>query len=378
MKKMSWVGVLLLSISSLGFAQYKGKYVNWSTGYLFTGSLNARHYKAFTHIMDFGPKVGSGSTVSGGRGSSFVNACHANGVKALICFGGQGNSSANSAACATAAGRTKLVNNMIKAALAGGYDGIDMDWEPGEQNGFDGTPAKVEMFRAFHKELRDSIDARTPRLIFTAAVVFDWYPNCSAAIAPYVDQANSMTYYDPVTKMPELLGDAALKGTPHSKVGVGFGWDTDNEVRDTKDILAKCSYAIDNGFGGIMGWHITAAGTDVLDGIATYVTHTPATYVLPSAEERKARANALIANYDGMKRLREISYIVPRTPSNSALVDLRMFNLNGALVKILVHGNSSSGNFTIPMDNGAIGPGAYIVKLSAGSTTEAVTARIVP
>jgi hypothetical protein len=377
MKKISLFAFAVFLINSLGFAQYKGKYVDWSTGYLFTGSLNARHYKAFTHIMDFGPKVSGSSTVSGGRGSSFVNACHSNGVKALICFGGQGNSSANSQACATAAGRTKLVQNMIKAAVSGGYDGIDMDWEPGEENGFDGNAAKVEMFRAFHKELRDSIDARTPKLLFTAAVVFDWYPNCSAAVAPYVDQANSMTYYDPVTSMPNLLSDAALKGTPHSKVGVGFGWDSDGEVKDTKDILAKCSYAIDNGFGGVMGWHITGAGADVLDGIATYVNHN-ATQIIPNAGERQARAIALMAHYDQMKRLREISYIVPLNSAHNALVDLGLYDGKGALVKTLVHGSSRPGNFTIAMDNGSIRPGTYVVRLSAGSTTDAVITHIIP
>src|SRR3954463_7886066 len=122
MKKLSLAGLMLLMVSSSGFAQYKGKYEGWSSGYLFTGSLNARHYKAFTHIMDFGTTVSSSSTVGNGRGSSFVSACHSNGVKAIICFGGQGNSSANSGAGATAAGRTKLVKSMLAAAKAGGYD----------------------------------------------------------------------------------------------------------------------------------------------------------------------------------------------------------------------------------------------------------------
>ncbi len=127
----------ILAATSFTQAQYKGKYEGWATGYLFEGSLNARHYKAFTHIMDFGTSVSSSGTVGKGRGASFVNACHANGVKALICFGGQGNSSSNSQACATAAGSTKLVNNILNAAAAGGYDGIDMDWETGEEDGFD-------------------------------------------------------------------------------------------------------------------------------------------------------------------------------------------------------------------------------------------------
>jgi hypothetical protein len=376
MKQYGLPAMAILAAATFAQAQYKGKYEGWSTGYLFEGSLNARHYKAFTHIMDFGPSVNSSGTVGKGRGASFVNACHAGGVKALICFGGQGNSSTNSAACATAAGRTKLVNSIMSAALAGGYDGIDMDWETGEEDGFDGNAAKVEMFRAFHKELRDSIDARTPRLIFTAAVVFSWYPNCSNAIAPYLDQANSMTYYDPVGKMAEYLGPAFLKGTPRTKVGVGFGWDTDGEVTATSDILAKCRWAIDNGYGGIMGWHIANASTQVLDSIATYVTHTPTAIALPTAAERQARAIALRAGYDGMKRLREFNCIVPLNPSRSASVNLSMYAQDGRLVKTLFQGNSRSGNFVVPMDNAAIDPGAYVFRLSADSKVASAKAII--
>lgn len=377
MKKLSLAALTLCLIGTSAFAQYKGKYEGWSTGYLFTGSMNAKHYKAFTHIMDFGPTISSSGSVGGGKGSSFVTQVHGGGDKAMICFGGQGNSSATSSACATAAGRTKVVKNMIAAALKGGYDGIDMDWEPGEEGGFDGNAAKVEMFRAFHKELRDSIDAQSKKLIFTAAVVFDWYPNCSAAIAPYVDQANSMTYYDPVGKMPELLGAGALKGTDKKRVGVGFGWDSDGEVTATSDILAKCRWAIDNGFGGIMGWHIAAASGQVLDSIATYVTHDAAVYVLPTPGQREANAIALRADYDAMKRLRAFNCIVPKTNTGSAQVDLRMYDASGSLVKVLFQGNSAPGTISLPVESGAFKPGAYFVRLNAGATAQSLRAEIV-
>jgi hypothetical protein len=371
MKRLHVLGLMLAVTSSLAFAQYRGKYVGWSTGYLFTGSLNAKHYNAFTHICDFGATASSSGTCGSGRGTSFVSTCHTNGVKAILCIGGQGNSSAFSSACATAAGMTKLVSNILKAAKAGGYDGVDMDWEEGEESGFDGNATKVAMFGAFHKMLRDSIDAHTPRLIYTAALTFDWYPKGSQAAAQWIDQANSMTYYDPVSRMGQLLGASVLGSIPKTRVGVGFGWDTDNEITDPADILAKCRYAIDNGFGGIMAWHISRAQTVtswILDSIAHYVTHTP-TDVLPTPAQRYAAAKALEARYNAMTRLGEISYTVMPSAAGAAFVDLGVYDLKGALVKTLVHGYSAPGCFVVPL--ATCGTGAYILRLTMGPTSEA-------
>ncbi len=126
-----------------------------------------------------------------------------------------------------------------------------------------------------------------------------------------------------------------------------------------------------------MGWHIANASTQLLDSIATYVTHTPTSTALPTAAERQARAIALRAQYDGMKRLREFSCIVPLNGSRSAKIDLNMYAENGRLVKTLFHGNSRSESFILPMDNSVIEPGAYVFRLTADSKAASTKAIIV-
>jgi hypothetical protein len=375
MKKVIVLGLMVLMMSSITQAQYKGKYEGWATGYRFTGSLTAACYKAFTHIVDFGTMV-SGGTATGGS-SSFVSGCHTNNCKALLCIGGAGNSSAFSSACSTPAGITKLVKSIMASVRSGGYDGADMDWEEGEESGnFDGNATKVAMFGAFHKEMADSLHAAGK--LATAAVVFDWYPNGTRAASQWEDQANDMSYYNSVTDLPTSILTTSQLGTiPKSKVGVGFGWDTDNEITDPNDILAKCRYAIDNGFGGIMAWHITRATTVtswILDSIAHYVTHNPVTYELVPAAQAQFGVNAsLSVRNNRMTGLNEVFYSVPSV--NGSFVDLGVYDVKGALVKTLVHGPSSLGSFSVPFATNCAG--AFVIKLSTDSKVQTTKAFVV-
>jgi hypothetical protein len=370
MKKVLSVALLVLVTASFTQAQYKGKYEGWSTGYRFTGSLTTACYKAFTHICDFGTMV-SGGTANGGS-TSFVSGCHTNNCKAILCIGGQGNSSAFTSACGTQAGITKLVKSIMASVRAGGYDGADMDWEEGEESGFDGNATKVAMFGAFHKEMAESLHAAGK--LATAAVVFDWYPKGSQAAGQWMDQANSMTYYDPVTSMLNFVGPNQIGAVPKTKVGVGFGWDTDNEITDPNDILAKCRWSIDNGYGGIMAWHITRATSItpwILDSIARYVTHNPPSAVTPMGRQFGSNSFLFVKN-NRFTGLREISYTV--SPACGSVVDLGMYDTKGALVKNLFHGRAEAGTFAVPSANS----GAYVFKLSSGSgavTTKAIIAR---
>jgi hypothetical protein len=374
MKKVFTIALLVLVMSSFTQAQYKGKYEGWSVGYVFQGTANASCYKAFTHLMNFQVTVsGSGAINTGslsGNSSTFVTNCHNNGDKAIVCIGGAGQSGNFSNACASASTQTTLVKNIINLVRSSGYDGVDLDWEEGETSGFDGNATKVAMFKSFHKEMRDTILAHPP-LLMTAAVATDWYPNGTAAIAPYVDQLNNMSYYNYVTDMNTLFAPVLAKGVAKSLQGVGFGWDTDNEITDPNDILAKCRYAIDNGYGGIMAWDITSAPTWVLDSIARYVTHNPTSTVAPIRMHYGSSSFLFVKNnrFTGPE---EISYTV--SPAGGSVVDLGMYDMKGALVKTLFHGQANAGTFSVPRANS----GEYVFKLSSGFgvvTAKAVIAR---
>jgi hypothetical protein len=369
----------VLIVSFCAFGQYKGKYEGWSTGYFFTGSLSAGCYQAFTHIVDFGVTCSSSGTTTGnGRGSSFVTTCHTNNCKAMLCIGGAGSSPAFSSACSTPAGITKLVKSIISTAKASGYDGVDLDWEEGEENGFDDNASKVAMFVAFHKELRDSVDKTNPKMLFTAAVTFDWYPKGSIGVAPYVDQANSMTYYNSVTDLPNnILGPNQIGATPKSKVGVGFGWGTDNEITDPNDILAKCRYAIDNGFGGVMAWTIARATTVtpwILDSISRYVTHS-ATSVVSAAQQAPFFGTRLLVRCDRAAGANVIT-VEGISSVNGTPSELAMFDPRGRLVATLFQGSAASGTYSVPLGRN-VPTGTYVFRVSTPSGSYSTRASVV-
>ena len=167
-----------------------------------------------------------------------------------------------------------LVKNILAMTLMYGYDGVDLDWEVAEDPNYDNNPANVARFLAFHKEVRDSV--RTHKgLMITAAITDDWYPNCSAAVCPIMDQANSMSYDQTAASEWRDASIVFKLGAPKANHGIGF------DMSNLADNLAKCRLAIDSGFGGVMGWDVGKSSATAYDSLARYVTHTPVTGVYP-------------------------------------------------------------------------------------------------
>src|SRR5689334_17997416 len=101
MKKL-FVSLLLILTAWPARSQVNGKYVRWSTGYIFTGNFNAVAFKCFTHLANFQVTVkGTGDISTGSLAephASFVQTCHSKGIKAIVCIGGAGQSKNFSAA----------------------------------------------------------------------------------------------------------------------------------------------------------------------------------------------------------------------------------------------------------------------------------------
>lgn len=370
MKRLWTLFFMLAVMSSATQAQYKGKYVGWSTGYVYgSGTLNPGVYKAFTHLMNFHVTV----TASGGLGTGdlrqsnqqgFVSACHANGVKALLSIGGEGEHNNFVAACANAGTQTTLVKNIMNMVISNGYDGVDLDWEVAEDPSYDNNPANVAKFVAFHKQVRDSVKAHPPLLIM-AAITDDWYPNCSAAVCAMMDQANGMSYDISAANEYKDASIVFKLGAPKANHGIGF------DMNNLADNLAKCRLAIDSGFGGVMAWDVTRGNAAAFDSIAHYVSHVPTnlgSFARPGNDVR------LFVKNDGMGGVTLVSYSVPASV-NGTWVDLGMYDVNGALVKTIFRGKSNSGPFAVPMDKNRAG--AYIFKLSADSYVRTAKAIVV-
>lgn len=268
MKKFLVLSSVLCAFGAASAAQYLG----WSTGYYtdWTGKKPTDlPWKSYTHMCYFSLMPNSSGALGGvspADAQAFVAEAHKNGVKAIICVGGDGTDGNFNTATNNATARANLVKNIVDFVDANGFDGVDMDWESKSE-----TAARVTQFKNFHQEIRTGLDKLTPRRVMTAAIA-DWYPKCSASLAGICDQLNAMSYWSKVSAIPGFMSGLIKAGIPKSKLGVGMGFDTDGEVgNDLKDCVAKYHYAMDNGYGGMMVWEVVRSNKEIQDSLARYV-----------------------------------------------------------------------------------------------------------
>jgi hypothetical protein len=129
---------------------------------------------------------------------------------------------------------------------------------------------------------------------------------------------------------------------------------------------------INNGYGGIIQWAITnqANANANMTAIAPFVP-LPGTSTIVRQTQYEAPVS-LFVNNNGMKGVKEIGYALP-SMGDGAVVDLGVYNIKGALVKMLVHGPSDHGVFSVPFS----AAGAYVVKLATNSKIQATKEIIV-
>ncbi len=257
---------LLTLFSSTVFAQKK---VGWVTAYWAGWAKTSPEdvaWKSYTHLCIFSatPDGRGGCKLAMGWNDARVKAAvaegHRNHVKVLLCVGGGGVGRGFVRCTADAATRAIFIQNIIKLMKKYDFDGVDMDWEELE--------GKYAEYVALHKELRAELDKITPRPLLTAAIANWMFNRTTAEIHPYMDQLNNMSYWTRavkngavnVTDIAKDMQGLVDKGVPKAKLGVGIGLDYEEhrpEVDcDPRACTAKCRFAIDKGYGGVMIWAI--------------------------------------------------------------------------------------------------------------------------
>jgi GH18 family chitinase len=385
MKKFHVCFLVFVLLCSTGFAQRK--YVGWSAGYLpnyANFSVSKINWKCYTHVFWFSINPNSSGVVGGlsaTTAKSFTTACHQNNTKAIICVGGAGAASGFETATANSTILNTFVNSMVTFMQQNSFDGIDIDWED------DGHGITASRYLALFQGLNTALLKITPKPLLTAAVA-DYYSTQSAPVYPYCDQMNIMSYYDNVNSSPQEVSAFTGKGVPKSKLGIGYGYDTDQEVDgpnesgngpngNPTDINAKCLYSVNNACGGIMIWEIDRAPA-VCDSVTAYwVNKNPTTAALPmpmmSGMQDGQHALFAIVN-SGATGTAEIRYSLPMAET----VNLELFNMNGALVQNLARGMQEPGkDYVISLGKNVAGasvrPGAYVVKFATPRSTQAGT-----
>jgi hypothetical protein len=250
----------------------------WSTGYYYPGwtAPSGINWSVYTHLIHFSVYPNADGTIRNGPSfneaetPALIALAHRNGVKVILGCGAFSATAGFRAAAGSTGTRAALVQNLVDRMHRYGYDGVDVDWEdPG---------ANLSQYVALHAELRAAIDrynaANGTRKLFTMAAG-EWYISRAAPVAQYVDQMNTMSYYDTAANMPRHMQIYLDAGVPKSKLGVGFGMDP-NEAREVDFTEAACAakarFAVENGFPGVMTWGMgTSVASACYQGMAPYL-----------------------------------------------------------------------------------------------------------
>jgi len=168
----------------------------WCTGYFpgwEQGGMPASDidFSVVTQVIHFsvlpnpdGSLDTNANTITPAYTADVVSHAHAAKRQALICVGGAGTSFQSAVSNAYLAGFvTRLTNFMA----VGGYDGIDVDWEP--LNDSDQT-----LFTNFVTHLRTALDEFSVHKLLTVAVPTGTTPSLLALVQSKFDEINLMTY----------------------------------------------------------------------------------------------------------------------------------------------------------------------------------------
>jgi hypothetical protein len=364
MKKLYAALLLAATLTTLSFGQSDNKYIGWSLGYYTTWDNTYTPenlpWEAFTHIAYFQVWPNSDGTLklpNEATAKRVISEGHKRGKKVIFCVGGAGVKDAFKGAC-SAANRGKFISNILAYLKKLGYDGFDTDWE----ENFDDA-----LFQAWHKELRDSINRLSPVPLMTIAAE-DWFP-ITAKVHQYVDQVNNMRYTGTsAANYPKTLNVFTNAGAAKSKVGAGLGISMGMSVQQVTDMA---NMVLKEGYGGLIQWDVTKNGGAPANMAALAKFVNPTVGIFTSGGT-KYREQVTLAIENGLSP--RIRYSVPAA-SAGANIDLGLYDMNGSLVKTLVHGRAQGGAYSLPL-NQAGAAGTYIVRLSADGASKAATAFI--
>ncbi len=375
----SYVLAAVTIFSALASAQTRS--VGWSLGYYCgwdqDGGFKPAQidWKAFTHIAHFTVFPNSDGTLDASSNGLTDANCRAavaearkHGVKILFSIGGAQAKDRFKNACAPE-NIHRFVKNLLDFMRKYGYDGIDTDWE----ENFDDA-----RFEALHKELRDSLDLIIPKPLLTLAGGGNFAAHCARAY-PYVDMMNTMSYDVNLGGMAQEMKEFTSRGVPKEKLGIGIGIGGGGGMVDVDSATAKGKvlFAINGGFGGVMQWAVQGGSRNaqIFKMLEQYHPGT-VSVIFADGKLRAVDGPSLCVGRNAITGIQEVRY---RAADDDAPVDVSLFDSRGMLRQRLFHGPAAAGSHALPLDAGnGLRSGAYIVKLSQGSSAQAATARIVP
>lgn len=370
---MNKIRFFIASLLVCGSASAAAQKVGWSLGYYCGWDQDAGFtpdkidWKAFTHVAHFTtfPNPDGSLDVSNGltdeNCKAAVAEAHKNGVKIVFSIGGAGVKDRFKSATSDAT-MAKFVSNLIQFMLKYGYDGIDTDWEENYDD------AKM---LAWHKALRDSLNLHPGKSLTVAGG--GYFASHCAFVHPYIDMLNTMSYDVSLGGMTNEMKQFTSRGVPKEKLGVGLGIGGGGAMQetDTNKAKGKIEFALTNGFGGIMEWAVqgSARNVSIFQMQERYIP-AAAAVVWENGHLRVEESFAMRVARNTITGMQEVRY---RT-DGGAPVTLSVFGMDGTLRRTM-NGAAGAGAFAVPLDGK---PGAYLVRLTAGSRVETARALITP
>jgi chitinase len=197
---------VLLPILGLSFGLGVARAAFWTTGY-YPGWEQAAmpaaniDFAALTHVVHFAVVPKADGTVNRdlhgitlANAADLVSCAHAAGRKALICVGGA-DSETGFQGATSPANLPSFIGGLTNLVTEGGYDGVDLDWEPL-------TAADAPQYIDLVRRLRAALDlCARPELLTAAVGAFSPYGDppgseydLFARLQSEFDQINLMTY----------------------------------------------------------------------------------------------------------------------------------------------------------------------------------------
>jgi chitinase len=213
------------------------------------------------------------NSVSRNNLSQFVSTVHSHGRLAIITIGGSTNPDWGYACNPTDA--PAFAQNLVNYAKSNGFDGVDLDIEQYPNTGQLTTAGLTDCASDVYG------DAHAAGLLVTADVGAGYLDPTSAAMAPYIDQANLMSYGESLSTIATNLARLEKNANiPASKIVIGMESQGGGDGYPEPDCGAIAQYAnsVAAGTAGVQMWELQAdaseppAGTyPCLSAIAPYV-----------------------------------------------------------------------------------------------------------
>lgn len=168
-----------------------------------------------TLVLDafYQPETNDTLTNEGAKGSSLINAAHAQGERCIVSLGGAGQDGAFPTLCSSAANITAFAKAVTALVSNDNYDGVDIDWEtPNAASETDATNMMIGLYNAIKALPNSSVDGKPRTLSFTTTNYIECIYNITT-LASYTDWCFFMGYdwYE----NPTYLVNGPLGGMPN-------------------------------------------------------------------------------------------------------------------------------------------------------------------